>query len=374
MQKEIQEKPILEAFSVDDFHPEDAEGIVELFRAVYEDSYPVRLFYNPREITVANREGSAYSIVARTPAGKVVGATHLFRHANLPNMYEWGAGLVLKECRTLGVNQALSEFLHHQFLPTQPHIEEIFGEPVCNHTHLQKACNAFGYVETGIEAALMPAEAYMNEKSAKGRVATLCCFRSCASKPHRIFLPADYEGILRKIYTRMDDQRELCLSAAPVPETSSTEAESQIFESAGVSRLTFFSAGRDFAARLTDLENSARKKKAVVFQSYVNLTQPWAGQIASILRQRGYFFGGLLPRWFDGDGLLMQKLHCPPDFDGIVLFSEFSKELLHYIRGDRDRAREDFETKEALTDMEELTATISPEHLGGNREARNDGK
>ena len=326
------------SFSAGAFRPEDAQGIASLFSSVYGDNYPVRLFYDPESIIAANQEGSIYSIVARTPWGKIIGATHLVRHETLSNLYEWGAGLVLKEYRNLGVNQNLNDFLHSQFLPTQPHIEEIFGEPVCNHTHLQKACSAFGYVETGIEVALMPAEAYTKEKTAKGRVATLCCFRLCIPKPHRIFLPFEYEGIMRQIYARLDNQREIILSTEPVLDASATKAEIKIFESAGVARMTFESSGSGFAARLTDLENAARAKNAVVFQAFLNLTQPWVGEIVSILRKRGYFFGGLLPRWFDGDGLLMQKLVCPPDFDDIELLSDFSKSLLEGIRNDWKRA------------------------------------
>lgn len=321
--KRQEQKP----FTAEKFKPEVAEGIASLFSNVYGDSYPVRLFYDPQALIAANKDGSAYSIVARTPQDEIIGATHLCRHATALNLYEWSAGLVLKTYRNLGVNQHLGSFLHNQFIPEKPDIEELFGEPVCNHTHLQKACSDFRYIETGIEVALMPAEAYTQEKKVKGRVATLCCFRSSIPKPHRIFLPPGHEDILRKIYARLDDQREICLSKEPVPEDSSTESTIQLFESAGVARMSFFSAGSDFAARLIDLEKSARRKNAVVFQVFLNLTQPWAGQIVSILRKQGYFFGSLLPRWFDGDGLLMQKLECPPDFDEIVLFSDFSKEL-----------------------------------------------
>jgi hypothetical protein len=56
------------------------------------------------------------------------------------------------------------------------------------------------------------------------------------------------------------------------------------------------------------------------------------------LRRRGYFLGGAIPRWFDGDGILMQKLFCPPDFESIHLLSDFSKQLLEVIRRDWQRA------------------------------------
>ena len=58
-----------------------------------------------------------------------------------------------------------------------------------------------------------------------------------------------------------------------------------------------------------------------------------------ILREQGYFFGALLPRWFDGDGLLLQKLFCLPAFENIVLKSDFPKELLEIIKADWHRAR-----------------------------------
>lgn len=51
----------------------------------------------------------------------------------------------------------------------------------------------------------------------------------------------------------------------------------------------------------------------------------------------GYFFGGALPRWFDGDGFLMQKLLCSPYFESIQLFSNFSKELLEVVKKDWKR-------------------------------------
>lgn len=41
-----------------------------------------------------------------------------------------------------------------------------------------------------------------------------------------------------------------------------------------------------------------------------------------------------MPRWFDGDGLPMQRILCSPDFEGIVLFSDIAKELLSFIKHD----------------------------------------
>ena len=60
-----------EQIEVDLFRPADAKGIVELFRAVYGEGYPIKVFYDEKGLTDANADGEYYSIVARTrtPAG-----------------------------------------------------------------------------------------------------------------------------------------------------------------------------------------------------------------------------------------------------------------------------------------------------------------
>lgn len=325
-----------EHFHVDSFRPEDAEGLVRLFHEVYGDGYPIRLFYDPEAVIAANRDGRYLSIIARTDSGNVIGATHLYHSSPYKGLYESGLGLVQMQYRNAGVYGALISCVLNDYGPKNPHIEEIFGELVCNHVYTQKLAVNFGYVETAIEAALMPAGAYAAEKSAAGRVATLNVFRCYVPKPHRIYMPHVYDDILRRIYARLDDQRDLVLSAAAMPDTTLTKADLTVFDFARVGRMSFPELGGDFVSRLRELEDQARSKNAIVFQAWLNLNKPWVGQAVEILRDRGYFFGGALPRWFDTDGLLMQKLECPPDFEDIVLYSDFAKELLCFIRKDRE--------------------------------------
>lgn len=328
-----------ETFAVDDFRPDDAEGIVRLVRAVYGDHYPIRLFYDPAEIIRANQEGRYYSIVARTPAGEVIGVNHLYPSAPFRSLYESGVGLVLKEYRSLGVSKATLGYLYEQFTPRHSHIEEVFGEAVCNHPYMQRIIATFRFVETAIEVALMPAEAYVKEKSAAGRVATLAAFRCYRPRPHRIYLPAEYEDWLLAIYKRLGDARDLDRSREKIPPGSASRLEITVFDFARVARIPVYGIGEDFSARLAALESEGRKRQAIVFQVWLDLTTPWVGQAVTALRENGYFFGGALPRWFDGDGMLMQKLFCPPDFDGIVLESDFSRKLLDFIIGDWQHAQ-----------------------------------
>jgi hypothetical protein len=326
-----------ESFYVDRFRPEDAEGIVRLFHAVYGESYPIRLFYDQKAIIAANQDGRYVSFVARTHDGKVIGTSHLYCSTPYPGMYENGVSLVLKEYRNTKAFRELLSHLYNEYIPKHPDIEEVWGQAVCNHTISQKMMFPFRFIDTALEVALMPTEAYAQEKSAAGRVATLDAFRCYVSKPHRIFLPPVYEEILRRIYERLDDRRNIALSRGSLPDAAATKAEMTLFDVARVARIAVSQAGHDFAQRMSELEGEAGSKNVVVFQVWLNLTETWVGEAVDVLRNRGYFFGGALPRWFDGDGLLMQKLECPPDFDCILLVNDFSKELLTFVREDRER-------------------------------------
>jgi hypothetical protein len=77
---------------------------------------------------------------------------------------------------------------------------------------------------------------------------------------------------------------------------------------------------------------------ALVLQARLDLNTPWVGSAVQTLRDRGYFFGGALPRCFNGDGFFKQRLLCPPDFPGIFLDIGDAAQLLGMVRRDKERA------------------------------------
>ncbi len=325
---------------IDLFRDGDGEEITALFREVYGEGYPVKLFYDPAALARANAVGDYYSIIARQ-AGVIAGVEHLYRSAPFQKVYEAGAGLVRKDYRNLGLTKKLLEFICEHWAPQQAGIEEIFGEPVCNHPFMQKAVTGLHWIETALEIALMPAEAYTQEKSATGRVAAVLAFLCVRPKPHRVFLPPAYEQELRFLYAPLDDHRELAAADQPLPTASISAIAMSIFDFARVARIAVADAGADFPERLAALEREATERGVWVFQVWLNLAQPWVGAAVQSLREQGYFLGGPLPRWFDTDGLLMQKLLCPPDFGEIQLHSDRAREILALVRQDWERAQAD---------------------------------
>jgi hypothetical protein len=325
-------------YTVDLFRPEDAQGIVRLFRAVYGDGYPVKLYYDPHELIRANRRGDCHSVVARTSDGGIAGIHNLVRSAPFESTYEWAAGLVLKEYRSLGITQVIVEYLMNEVVPRLG-IEEVFGEPACNHTQIQKMSERLGFVETAIELCLMPESAYSMEKSASSRVTTLLQFRCFKPKPHTVFLPSVYEKELRFLYSVLDDRRTL----VPLEEhgygEGFSDVRTEIFDFAQVARIAVHHAGRDLEDRLTEMETEALKRNVAVLQVWLRLDHPSVASAVHGLRTRGYFIGGILPRWFDADGLLMQQIRCKPEFESIVLHSDHARSILRMSARDWERSK-----------------------------------
>jgi GNAT superfamily N-acetyltransferase len=323
----------LSDYNVGLFEPDDAGGITDLFRAVYGDSYPVDIFYSPDRLVEANENGDYISLVARLDNGKVIAVEHLFRSSPNRKLYEGGAGVTLKEYRGLGIGGELISFMVEE-AAAKLGIEALFGEAVCNHIHMQKMMARFECFDSAIEIALMPSEAYVAEKSAKGRVAALLQFKTYKKWPHTVYLPPIYRTQLEFIYEALDDKRDFRTSEMDLPIDNKCETYQEIFDFARVSRMAFKQVGGDFETSLETMEQGARKKRAMVFQVWLPLAAACVGRAADICRGKGYFFGGLLMRWFGADGLLMQKLECDPDFEEIHLHSDRAKTILDMVKND----------------------------------------
>jgi hypothetical protein len=322
-----------QTWEIDLLRPEDAIGVVRLFRTVYGEGYPIPAFVDPEELIQANAEKRIISSVARTPSGDIVGHNAMFRSAPYQKIYESGAGLVHPLYRSGGiVGKAVQ---HGRDLAADAFgLDALFGETVCNHTHMQKVVLGMGGITCAIEVDLMPAEAYTQEKSALGRVSALMDYICLIKAEKQVFIPDESRTFFQTIYSGYPEIRHLKPSAGSVPSHIKTELSTSFFEFAGVTRITLQTAGHDLVEALNQAETSALSQGATVIQISANLSWPWIGQIVHLLHEKGYFCGGVLPRWFDDDGILMQKLCNPPDWKNIRLHADRAKQILEFVRAD----------------------------------------
>jgi len=325
-------------WQVDRFADADAAGVVSLFRSVYGDGYPVRTYLEPALLIAENAARRTISSVARTSRGDIVGHNALFNSAPHPGTYESGAGVVHAAYR--GGKGIFTALAAHglELAPTLPQVDLVFGEPVCNHPFSQKLMHRVNFVSRALEVDLMPAAAYTTEASAAGRVAAFIATKTFRPKPQTLHLPQVYRSQLLFCYEDFDDRRDFADAGEAIPTGSATELQPQIFDFAAVARVPVTAVGADFADRIAALEAELAARRVIVTQLWLRLDCPWLGEAVDILRRRGYFLGGALPRWFDVDGLLMQKIGKNPDWEGICTIADREAELLRLVRADWQRS------------------------------------
>jgi len=328
-------------WEIDLFRPEDAEGVRQLFLSVYGEGYPVRTYLEPSLLIAENAAGSTISSVARTAGGEIVGHNALYHSAPFHGIYESGAGLVHKDYR--GGHGIFTDLFNHGkgIAAGKFGIEGIFGEAVCNHLFAQRLTHSSGAAPHAVEVDLMPSAAYTKEKSAPGRVASLFVFLTIKPKPHRVFLPAVYEAPMRYLYAGLDDSRDMVLSVDKIIDDLPTKIDMQYFAFAQVGRICVWEAGRDFEAVFSLHEKEALDKGAVILQASLNLSEPWVGREVDLLKERGYFLCGILPRWLDADALLMTKIIHRPYWEDIQLYLDRAKRILEFARVDWERTVKD---------------------------------
>ena len=326
-----------EKYTVGYFDPAAAAGVARLSYAVYGEGYPVDTYYIPERLIEENARGAIRSVVARAASGDVVAHGALYRSSPPnPNLYEYGLAMTLPSYRASMVFARVTQAAMK--LVGTDGIDAIFSEGVCNHIITQKFSALLKGVETALEPALMPADAYTTERSSEGRVACVISFRVARDQRRVIFLPRPYLGELEFMMSGLDLDRELRVSEDALPAVASV-IDVRRFSLAGVARCTLTTPGDDLATRLLELESELAQNDYALIQVFVNLGQANSGAVVDELRAQGYSLGGFLPTWFGDDGLLLQKHLVSPDFESIKLYSDRAKALLEIVRDDWQRAQ-----------------------------------
>lgn len=311
---------------------EDAPGVIELYKSVYGDEYPVKSVYDLKTILDQQEKGQMLRVIAVTE-GKVIGQVAVYHSAPYEMLYEEGQGIVHPEYRNLKINDQCMNYAHKKIY-TDLALEQLWGEAVCNHIYMQKTCLRLGYLETGIELDLMPASSYKKEQSSGGRVSTLLFFKTFIPFAQTLFLPECYEEQLKYIYSTCNPGHVFLPSRAPLPHKN-TRGSREIYIDAGVARFAVPEAGTDLENYLAEQEEAALAVNACILQVYLNLSSPSVGAEVEVMRKHNYFLGGALPRWFGQDGLLLQKTLTDPDVNSVKLFSDRAKKILEMVLDDK---------------------------------------
>ena len=327
-------------WTVDFFKPEDAKGVVELFRSVYGNDYHVKSIYDPDQLIAEQLSGKTYRAVVRTTGGEIIGHTAFCATSQLnPALYEALQLLVRHDWRGTSVATELNRFAIPG-IPVKFGLKQVWGEAVCNHVSSQRAYTENLYAETGCELALLPGAGMARSMKVAdaGRVAVIVVFRPYEARPQTIYLPTVYWKELEYLYADFDHGHRFLPGDAHLPAKQKTQGKLELYSQVAVARMNFTAIGSDFSDLLTQFDHQASENGILVYQVFLPLTVAATGEAVDILRRCGYFLGGVMPRWFGDDGLLMQKVLGSPNFEGVRLYTERAKNILELVTADWQRA------------------------------------
>lgn len=318
-------------YVVDDFQPGDALGVALLYYAVYGEMFPIDSVYDPDEVTLLNAGMDQHQVVGRTENGDIIGLCAVFRNPPGRRIMEAGSWLVHLAYRntTLAMRMAQKIYLAP---PEYLGLDVIFGQSVTDHRITQKMADKFHSLSCAIEIEAMPPRPENETSWSGGRISLLDGFRVYFDRPHDIFLPRQYADTLRAMYDSRGLQRSFIEDLSP--DEARTKGTVQCLDSAGLVKITIEQVGLDFPEYLAHWEKEYPRRH--VFQIILPLWRPGCSFAVEAARTAGYFLGGLLPLWFDRDGLLLQKVAGEPDFSRITLYTEEAKRLLSVIIADRE--------------------------------------
>ncbi len=315
-------------FVVDDFKPEDGPGVAQLYYAVYGEMFPVDHVYNPAELVRLNAGTDLHQVVGRTEKGDIVGLYALFRNPPGRRIMEAGSWMVHPAYRKTSLSMRLAARINAT-PPKYLKLDAIFGQNVCDHTTSQRMGIKYDTIYCALEVEAMPPRPVSHNEAYSGRISLLNGFIIYQDCLHDVFLPQPYSEYLRSTYSSYGLNRNFLDDPGP---DKDTRAIVQPMNEADIVRLTIEQTGRDLVKHLAQMENDYPGRHA--YQLVLPLWQPGSTMAVNAAQESGYFFGGLLPLWFDQDGLLMQKLSEKPDFSLIKLFPEEAHTLLDFIKND----------------------------------------
>lgn len=326
-------------YIIEDFRPRDAAAVVAGFKEVYGDHYLSDAVYDPSYFVEANREGILRSFVARAWNGDVVGHLALSRSAPYDGLWEVSQGIVLPEHRGYRLLSLMIDHLVEVATHEVSGCCAVFGTALTNHTISQRALLNAGFMDLGFEVDYVPARMFDREGSAQGAVATIIQYKSLRPR-HNLgaYLPEPYAGLLEALYKRLGERRSLRSSRDRLPPRRGSLLRVKDLPRFDMTRMLVRQAGADLGHQVTAMERKARESGRRMLQAVVNLGEPECGPATDLLRSRGYWFGGLLPRWMDHDGLLLQKSLDRPNLPAIEVSSRQGRALLRRVVEDCSRA------------------------------------
>ena len=322
------------AYTITAVNVANAASVATVFRSIYGDAFPVQYVYHADQVMEEIDAGRLAASLAFNGNGEAIGYVSFYKCAPNPNLWEGGNLVVVPG----GGSDALGwDLMQHYLLPGKlpgPQPDGIIGEAVCHHYFTQVGAVKLGFEECGLELDLLDGASFSEHRPDTERVACVVQFYELSDPSDVCYLPEQYLDFLQDLYGRLRP-RTLLPGSLPLPLSGETVSTDHWFEEAGTWRFSVSAIGNDWEQFLDRMLATCQERKIVCLQLVISTAMPCISEAVGQLRQRGFFIGGLFPRWFGNDGVMLQQLFGKePDYDGIKLYTDVARKMLKSIRSD----------------------------------------
>ncbi|MEI8355859.1 MAG: hypothetical protein WCG31_07210 [Deltaproteobacteria bacterium] len=328
-------------FSIKPVDASCANMVPEVFRSIYGDNFPVEYVYHGNQILEEIESGRLNSAIALNTKGIPVGYVAIY--INSPNCRLWEGGnlLVVPGCGDGDLARALfRHFLRPENMPESASAG-MFVEAVCHHYFTQVGCSKSGFVDCALMLDQTDREDFKEHAPETERGACLLQFYEQSDPISECYLPDHYFDLLQGLLKNLRPRR-VRSGSAPLPVEGDTARSDRYFAGAGMCRVSVSSIGSDWGTFLDELLVQARLRQVTSLQLVLSTALPYISAAVEEMRQRRFFLGGIFPRWFGADGIMMQQvLDKRPDYEGIKLYTAGARELLASIREDWKSVQEE---------------------------------
>jgi GNAT superfamily N-acetyltransferase len=313
----------------------EAGELPDGFRAVYGEDYLSARVYDAAALAELLSGGDQVSYLARDPKGRLAGHIALTRSAPNRGLWEMGQAIVLPDHRKSGIFRWLFQAaLTHA--TRDPACVGLFATSLTNHVVSQKVCAEAGFKEVGLEIDYVPQRMLLKE-GAQGAIATIVQYlpvQEVAARP--TYLPESYQGWVGDLLAAVDERGPVHVVRGGRLAAGASQIEAQDLPRFDMTRLTLARAGGDFARRIAQAEHMAASTGRRTVQVLLPLDRPDGAAAFARLRDRGYGFSGLLPRFLPDGGHagMVYRSFDAPNLGEIQAYSPMAQNLLAAVRAD----------------------------------------
>lgn len=324
-------------FEIRAMRPEEA---IEVSRCAYK-SHGYSFFddhiYFPERLVEMNENLEMISAVAVTLENEFMGhAALLFEHPD-DTIAELTFFFVNVEYRGQGALNRMVDFLLQ--VPKKRELTGIYGYAVANHPYTQKSFVRIGMKDCGILLATSPASWKFKgiSEDTSQRVSVVLAFMYM-KEPARLTLypPPHHTDMIKRIYTSLGVSHQFSRPEREDPLCSGAGSEifTELNELESCAGIYIFKYGENVLQETRKILRSYCVRYVSSINLFLNLADPFTWHLTGEFEKIGFFFAGVLPQSQIGDALVLQYLNNVAfDYNKLVLYNDFTKEMMEYIRG-----------------------------------------